>query len=478
MSKRLVVLGVATALLGGCALGPAPPKPQASLPPAFEASVGGAGAAVDLDHWWRAYGDPQLTNLIEQALKSAPDAQVARTRLQEAGGLRSAALTLYNPQGGLVAGVAHSEATALDGPAPVTIPGVGTLQLDGAGAYNTWNVGLNVSWELDLFGRARANRLTANADLAAAQFQYQASYASLAAAVADQVFLCRGLAIEEADARETRRIVSETARAAEARARDGVGSVADARLAASETSGADAEVERRRAALHAARRSLLVLLGRGTDPLDSLILQEGLNSAPHPPLTVPGELLGRRPDVREAEAQVIASGGRLRLDELALLPKFTLQPGVGVSRNLNFGLLTSLSFWSVGLGLAQPILDIPRLKAEIGAQGARADRAAINYQHVVQVAYAEVDDSLVNLAAAETQVERLSEGEAEARFSLEAARYQFNAGIKDLTAELIAERSWRTTRSALTGARVDALRRSVQAFKALGGGWERGLSVR
>jgi outer membrane protein TolC len=175
--------------------------------------------------------------------------------------------------------------------------------------------------------------------------------------------------------------------------------------------------------------------------------------------------------VREAAAELTSAAGQLKLDRLALLPRLTLQPELGVSAGPGFGGPASSEFWSIGLGLTQPIFDLPRLRSEIHAQGARADRALVAYEQAVQTAYGEAENALVALSADEARVARLTAGEAEALSALRAARENYSAGIDDLTTTLQAERTWRNARTALTSARVQALRRSVQAFKALGGGW-------
>ena len=181
--------------------------------------------------------------------------------------------------------------------------------------------------------------------------------------------------------------------------------------------------------------------------------------------------MARRPDVREDFAKLTSATGQLKLNELALFPKFTLQPGVGISSATELGFATTTDFWSIGLAMAQPVLDMPRLKSEIRVQGARADQAVITYEQAVQTAYGESENALVQLSADERRIDILTAGEAQARSAYDAARKRYEAGIDDFTAALNAEQTWRTSRSALTSAQVQGLRRSVQAFKALGGGW-------
>jgi NodT family efflux transporter outer membrane factor (OMF) lipoprotein len=465
----LFVLFILPPLLASCALGPKVPAPNASLPTAFEAPGAGA-ASTPIDRWWTLYNDPQLESLVDQALVNAPDARSAAERLREARATRSEALAAFMPQGSLQGSASRVDTTEIKGPPPVSFGGT-TVSLTNAGITDSYGANFDVSWELDLFGRSFVTRRKANADLAAARFDYEASRTSLAASVADQLFQARGLAIQLEDARDTARIQHDLADVARKKADHGLGPRSDADQSASQAAQTDAQVADLETQLHAAKRTLLVLLGRGAEPVANLDAGAGVGEPPAIPATVPGELLARRPDVREAAAQITSAAGTLKLDELALFPKFTLQPGVGLSDSSVFGTPSISDSWSIGLGLVQPILDIPRLEAEIRAQGARADQAVIAYEKAVQTAYGEADNALVQLGSDETRVRLLTAGEAEGLSAYQASKTGYTAGIVDLTTVLSAEQTWRAARTALTGAKVQALRRSVQAFKALGGGW-------
>ena len=463
--------------MAGCAAGPNAPRPDTHLPAAFEAPGDVTQPGVPLDRWWNAYGAPQLASLVGQALANAPDARTAGARLDEAIAVRGGALSAYGPQGALQASASRTTTNLVSGPASIFIPGAGPVTLDNSGTTNSYNADFSVSWEIDLFGRRRAARGKANADLTAARFDYEATRTSLAANVADQLFQARGLAIELEDAWEEQRIQRELADVARGKAVHGVGSTADADQTASLVTQADARVADLASQLHAARRTLLVLVGRGVDPLDSLPAPAEAGTPPAVPATAPGELLARRPDVREAAEALASASGQLKLDKLALLPRLTLQPELGISAAPGFGGPATSEFWSIGLGLTQPILDLPRLKTEIRAQGARVDQALIAYEKTVQTAYGEAENALVELSSDEARVVLLTTGEAEARIAYHGARASYAAGVDDLTSALAAERTWRDARAALMSARVRALRRSVQAFKALGGGWSPGPLV-
>jgi multidrug efflux system outer membrane protein len=459
-------------LLAGCAGGPATIQPDTRLPMAYAAPTAPIAQADEpIDRWWVLYHDPQLSDLVETALANAPDARTAMARLNEALAVRAGALTAFGPQGAIqgVAGV--QGVSTISGPPPLSVPGLGSFSFTNAGVSQTSGVNFNVSWEVDLFGRKAATRKAANADLASARFDAAATRASLAANVADQLFQARGLAIGLADAQARLRIAAQLADVASAHAGAGIGSLADARQSGAEVDLAKAQVIGLEADLHAARRSLLALVGKGIDPLGNLPARAEARDPPPIPAAVPGQLLLRRPDLLEADQRLRAAAGRLQLSKLALYPKLTLQPGVGLSVAPDFGGSLASNFWSVGMGVVMPVLDRPRLKSEIRAQGARVDQAAIAYEATVRNAYAESENALVLLAADEARVTVLADGEAQARFAYDAARQRYADGVDNLVAALSAEQTWRAARTALTVAQVQALRRSVQVFKSLGGGW-------
>ncbi len=462
-------------LLAGCALGPTVPKPDTHTPLAFEAPTDVTQPGVPLDHWWTTYHDPQLETLIEQALINAPDARSARAKLLEAIATRAGALAAYGPQGDLQASATDTYTNVLQGPPPIVIaPGVPPITFTNAGSTQAYLANFNVSWEIDVFGRKRAARGKANADLAAARLDNEVTRTELEASVADQLFQARGLAIQLEDAREANRIDQKLADIARAKSDHGLGASSDADQAAAEAAQSAAQVTDLDGQLHAARRTLLVLVGKGVDPLASLPADAEAGAPPALPVTVPSDLLARRPDVREAAQQIRSATGQLKLDELALFPKFSLSPGVGLSSEPLFGASLTSDVWSIGVGVVQPILDLPRLKTVIRARGAQADQAVIAYEKAVQTAYGESENALVQLSDDEARVKLLITGEAQARAAYDAALKRYSYGLDDLTSTLSAERTWRTTRSALTAAQVQALRRSVTAFKALGGGWTPG----
>ena len=474
--RRSPLLVALVAPLAACAIA-SHRAPDTHLPAAYEAPAGGAElAAADLDHWWLLFGDPALNALEDEAFRSAPDARTAAARVLEARATRDSLVAQTLPTGNL-AGNANKRHTVNEGAASSSLIPVG-------GDSTSETLNFNVSWELDFFGRLAQARKVAGGDQAATRFNIEGSRATLAASVADDYFQVRGLAIQLSDARETARIQGQLQSVAQRKADLGLGPASDADRVAGDLAQAQSQVQNYQAELHAAQRGLLVLIGHGADPTASVPSEPVVGDSPPPPDRVPGELLARRPDVREAEARLQSAAGRDKLAHLAVFPTFTILPGLGLAKTVSPGvsfvppatlvpaeITNSTGFWSLGLGVSQPVLDIPRLLADMRTQDARTEQAVIAYEKVVQTAYGEAESALVRLNADQRRIALLKDGEVRAHRAFDAAHRRYADGIDDLPTALSAESSWRSTRSALTAEQVQALRRAVQTYKALGGGW-------
>jgi NodT family efflux transporter outer membrane factor (OMF) lipoprotein len=474
--KRLVAAGLMGLLLAGCTTAPAPPPLHASLPPQYDATPPPAPLPVAaLNTWWTLYRDGQLDALEGQALSHAPDAQAAAARLREAKATLSTALMPFNPQGGITA-TGATQNTQLDG-GNVDLSGLPLkVPLVALGQTSSSDAEFDVSWEIDLFGRRAAANRVAKADLAAARFAFEGSRASLAAAVADSLFTARGLAQQAQAARDALKQDQLLADLVRTQVQSGLAPATDLSRTRVEVAKAQAQVIALEAELSAQQRSLLVLIGDGTAPLSALPISPetpaaGADGPPLLPAVAPGDLLERRPDVREAEARLRSAFGSIQVDRLELFPHFSILPGVGVSELSRPGNTYTTSLWSLGLGLAVPVLDRPRLLAVVKAQDARAVEAAADYEKTVQTAYGEASSILGELDADERQAALLAEAASQAKASLDAAQAGYAAGVQDWRSAVEAQQAWSSASAALAQARTQALRRSVQAFKALGGGW-------
>ncbi|WP_296596563.1 efflux transporter outer membrane subunit [Phenylobacterium sp.] len=442
-----------------------PRKADVALPAAFEAPASAPAGALALDTWWTAYDDPELTALIEQALLRNPDIRTARARLDEVKAQRTSAILQYLPQGDATASGRRADTEQIGGSA-ASIPGFNT-----SGVSKQYQGTFNVSWEIDPWGRAFAAYRSANAEVDRVRFAYEVTRAQLAADTADAWFQARGLAIQLADARETARIQQELYDIAAKRAAIGLAAGSEPDRVAGDLAQAQAQVAALEAQLQVQKRAILVLTGRIVEPTANTNAPPEAGQAPAVPATLPSELLQRRPDVRQAQAAVRSAAGQQRLAQLAFFPTFTFSPGLGWSRIEQPGFSSETQNWSIGGSIMQPVLSIPRLLSELKVQNARTEQAVTAYEKTVQTAFQEAEGALVNLDADRRRVTLLADGEARARRAYEAARTGYARGLTDLNTALSAEQAWRSVRAQLTSAQVQALRRSVQAMKAIGGGW-------
>jgi len=468
-ARTVIAAGLLTLTLSACVS--APRTADTRLPATYEDPAGTPLPDQTLDRWWTVFDDPALVQLVDTALEQSPDARLAAARLEEARAVRRGQVRqLYIPSTPLTGSASRTSTDIID-----QSGSGGFIQ---GGDSENYSAGFDVSWELDLIGRRRTAMGVVNNDLAAARFAYEGARAALAASVAQSYFQARVLAVQLDDAEQSARIAASLAELAGERSRRGLSPSSDADRIAADLAQAQAQVANLAAELQVARRSLLILTGRGVDPLASLPVTAMLPDAPPTPAAIPGTLLARRPDVREAQARLASASANLKVNELALFPTFTLAPGVGLTRAVSPSFFTpgtststTSSAWSIGLNLSIPVLNIAKLMADIDAQDARTEQAAIAYEKTVQAAFGEAEGALLQLSADQRRVTLLTAGERRAATAYEANRRGYAAGLSDLTSALQAEQTWRAARTALSGARGQALQRAVQTYKALGGGW-------
>ena len=449
--------------------------PVIHMPDAYEGQPA-ASAPQALDRWWLLFDDPALNALEDEALQNGPDALTAGARLLEARETRRAQTAQTLPSGSIAGTASRQKNYDLDGRNNSLNPTNGVT--------DTLSGNFNVSWELDLFGRLATARRVAAADAAQALFNVEGARAGLAAAVADTYFQAKGLQIQLADARETARIRADLLNVARRRADAGAGTADQVDLVAGDLAQTQAQADDLDAQLQSTRRQLLVLIGRGLAPSSDLPLAGEPPRVPATPSSLPADLLTRRPDIREAQARLRSAIGAAKLRHLAIFPTITLLPGLGLSRVSEPGVsfippatitqttqVFNQGFWNLAAGINIPTLDIPKLLYQARAEDARARETAIAYEKTVQTAFSEAQGALSNLAAGQSAQARLEDGEARSARAFAASRRRYEGGLDDLTTVLNAEQSWRAMRSALTAERVRTLRRAVQTYKALGGGW-------
>ena len=446
-------------LLCGCAPSVELARPKLALPQQFEAAPA-AVAQERLDRWWDRFDDMQLSAFVEKALAQNTDARSAYFRLREARAIRDQSLSQRLPTGSVSGSAQIQDGRQLSG----------TDLLGTTARSDRQSLSFSPSWELDLFGRLGAIGEGARANYVAAAYDYHAARLSLAADVASALFEARGLAVQRDDAQEGLRIAQELARTSELGRDHGLVAASETARLEGDEATAKAELTRIETALRNAKRSLLVLIGTPDAPTESLSIEARLDTPPPVPALLPAMLLTRRPDILAAEARLAAATSAVKVDRLALFPRFTLQGSGSISRTS--GAVGGVSgLWSLATGLSLPVLDRTRLMAQLRATQAQGEGAVVSYEAAVQSAFRDADIALALAAADRTRLADLSRAEERARFAFDAGRKGYSAGLTDLTTLLQSEQTWRAARRALTNARTQALNNVVGAFRALGGGW-------
>jgi NodT family efflux transporter outer membrane factor (OMF) lipoprotein len=458
-------------------VGPDYRAPEASTPPAY-AEPAAAGRQADLSKWWRGFDDPLMTRLVEAALAQNLDLAQAVSRIAEARRQETVAGARDGPQVSAEAQASRNRISENAIPIP---PGSGTpgglFGLPGS-EFDTFRVGLDASWEIDLFGGTRRAVEGARARTEAAEWTARDLQVSLAAEVAHDYVALRGLQRREAVARRDLDRQSGLLSIAASRADTGFTSRFEAEQQASLKQGTAARIP----ALQARQKALIHALGVLTGQEPGTLLAELSPPAPMPvaaapPPGLPSELLRRRPDIRGAERKAAAASADIGVATAELYPKFSLtaQPAF-VSTELSSLLDWGSRNYSIGAGLVWPLFNGGRIKAQVGAAGEHQAQAVLAWRQSVLVAMRDVEDALARYAADSARAAELKRAASSARAAAAIAADRYRGGVADYTPVFTAEGQLNASEDELAQAEQAMAEDVVALIKALGGGWDQTLT--
>ncbi|HEY0879817.1 MAG TPA: efflux transporter outer membrane subunit [Zeimonas sp.] len=459
----IAVVSLVLAATGCTMLGPEYRRPPIALPAQYDEAVAQPGAAPTIPpNWWSSYRDPDLDRLVARALAHNVDARAAVARLEEAQAALREARAVLVPQVDLSAAATRSRISSSTAqPVP---PGVDRTRSD-------HRVSLGTAFELDFWGRLRRGAQAVEAQWLASRFALDVVGLDLAATTAHTWFALRSLDAQVAVTRDSLRAREESLEVVRARAEGGLVSDLDlhqARAARADTAVQLAELQRQRDEVEHQLAALTGEPGMRVAPGDL----RAMPVPPSPPPGVPSSLLVRRPDIRQAEAQLAAANALIGVARAAMMPTISLTGAFGgQSGDLADLLRAPARFWSLGIGLALPIFDAGRLQARTDQAEARERQALAAYQRTVETAYREVADALTNgshAASAEREVDLQVEA---ARASVQLAQSRYQAGYSGYLEVLDALRVQHAAELALIRNRQSRLSFSVDLMQALGGGW-------
>ncbi|HZZ94621.1 MAG TPA: efflux transporter outer membrane subunit [Usitatibacter sp.] len=450
---RPVAAAALSCLAGACALAPAPTSEDIRAKAMANAHVPAkwstdANPAEVAGGWIATFDDPQLARLVDEAIAYNPDLVVAAARVEAAeAAARAAGAALY-PQLNLAG------------------RGGGKLSGDGSGLQG---IGLFASWEIDLWGRVRANRAGATAQYEAAVLDARYAQASIAALVAKSWFLAREAIAQGALARDM--VASADALAGLTRDRARVGKTDDLEIAQSEAS----VLAYRDVALQAdlarqnALRAVEILAGRY--PSAELDVGSGLPAPPAAvPAGLPSQLLERRPDVRAAERRVAAAFYAKEEARAARLPRIALTASVSsISSDLFVLKERDNPVWSYGGSLTAPIFNAGALKAQVDVRTAEQKAAAADYARIGSRAFAEVENALSASFNLDTRAQVLAAAVQANERALGFTRVRYDVGSADQRSVQTQLLALHTARTSLVHVQAERLIQRVNLHLALGG---------
>jgi multidrug efflux system outer membrane protein len=451
---RLARVALVLVLLVACA-GPRPKPPASaavSSPSGWRTDLG-SGSEIQKD-WWRAFGDPQLTRIVEKALVGNDDLALAATRVQFARARLGLARAEQLPN--------------------LTADGGGARQriVDPFGdGYNQWAGGaeLAISYDLDLFGRLRSLSAAARAELLATE----AAHEGVRLAVLSEA--ARGyIDLRAFDARWA--VLSETLAARDAsvnvawrRADTGYGSQLELAQARAEYHATKQLIPPCELAIREREDALSLILGDNPGPISRGLPLDGIASPPIPG-RLPSVLLRRRPDIIAAEQRVVAADRSLDASRAAFLPDIQLGASLGLEA-ANSIVSNPTTVYSLGTSVTMPIFDGGHLRAGQDAAAANLNQAAFAYRRAALSAFREVEDSLAAIQRTSELVDAVVAQRDALAEALRIATNRYREGHSPYLDQIDAERSLLAAELNLIQARAEHLEAFVTLYQALGGGW-------
>jgi NodT family efflux transporter outer membrane factor (OMF) lipoprotein len=459
---QTAVGGLMLTLYGCASLAPHDAPPLGfDVPSAWSAAdVPPASASSSLAQWWLRFDDPLLASLVDQALRANTDVKSAQAALRQARALRDVAAAGLLPVVDASASARHDTSGVKSG---------------SRSSRNSFDAGLDASWELDIFGANRSALQASEASAQASAANLGDVQVSIAAEVALGYIALRGTQARLAIAEDNLASQQDTLQITQWRLQAGLVSSLDAEQARAAAEQTRAQLPALQTSIEQSRHALAVLTGQPPAALAALLAA----SSPVPraaddlALSIPTDTLRQRPDVRAAEHQVTAALARVAQANAARLPRFNLGGSLGLSALALGSLTNGASVVSALLAsVSMPVFDGGAARAQVRAQQAALDQASMAYQAAVLTALKDVEDALVALRGDRERLLRLQNAAEAAGNAALLARQLYGSGLVDFQTVLDTQRTQLNTQDGVASASADLGADHVRLYKALGGGWQ------
>jgi outer membrane protein, multidrug efflux system len=462
--RPLISVILASSLIGGCAVGPNYKRPSVNVPGTYRGAVPQeaeqpAAESLGDQKWWELFQDQQLQDLIHTALRQNYDVRIAAARILEA-----------QAQVGI---------TRADGLPTIS---AGAQSVDQRNARQKFfpafetsahQVDLSLVWDLDFWGKYRRANESARATLLATQWAREAVITTLVSDVAAAYFQLRELDLQLEISRRTLASRKDSLQLTQVLAKGGATSMLDVRQAeqlvftAAETIP---DLERR---IEQQENFISTLLGNNPGPIArGTKLTDQLHS-PDIPAGLPSSLLERRPDIRQAEAQLIAANAQIGVARAAYFPQITLTATSGYQSSALTSLFTGpAGLWNFGGSLVQPIFAGGRIRSGVRLSEARQQEALLIYQQTIQQAFRGVSDALVEYRKDREFREQQQQLALSAQDAAQLSQMRYRGGATSYLEVLTNETNYFDAELGLAQAQLNELLGLVSIYRNLGGGWQ------
>ena len=469
------ILLLSTCLLAGCAIGPnyrAPPVEALGVPSAYGV-IAASPDPNDLVVWWRQFNDPLLSDLIGRATSANLDIAVSRGRLVQAReSLVQARASLFPS----LTGSASATRNAAAGPATRIATGGASTLVSGNSSSTQLSLGLDASWQADIFGGTRRSIEASRASADAAMFNLVGVRTSVAGEVATNYIGARLAQARLAIARDTLKNQDDNLQIAGFRVQAGLAPSTDAESARAQRAQTAATIPLLETSFVSAVNRLGVLTGQAPSALRQTMEKAG--PIPKGPdavaVGIPADTLRQRPDVRAAERSLAAASAQIGVAQAQLYPALSITgtlstAAAGIGGGAGLG---NAGTGSLFAGLTQTIFEAGRLRSGVRSAKAGADIAFATYKSTVLSGLEDVENAIQALHSAEQRQTALAEALDASNNAVVLARSQYRVGLTDFLTLLQSENTLLLARDSLASAQSDQALALVKLYLALGGGWQ------
>ena len=462
--RSLIALSLVMLLLSGCAVGPNYKRPSVNVPDTYRGAVPPeaqqpAAESLGDQKWWEVFQDKQLQDLIHTALQQNYDVRIAATRILEARAQ---------------VGIARADQLpTISGGAQAVNERNPRVKLYPQYETSSNQVDLSLAWELDFWGKYRRATESARANLLATEWARKEVIDTLVSDVAAAYFQLRELDLELEISRRTLASRKNSLQLTQTLANGGATSMLDVRQAEQLVFTAAETIPDLERQIEQQENFISTLLGNNPGPIAR---GTKLTEQPHPPQIpagLPSSLLERRPDIREAEAQLIAANAQIGVAKADYFPQITLTATGGYQSSALTSLFTGpAGLWSFGGSLAQPIFEGGRIRSNVRFTEARQQEAALVYQQTIQQAFRGVSDALVGYSKDREFREQQEQLTFSAQDAARLSETRYRGGATSYLEVLTNETNYFDAELGLAQAQLNELVALVRIYRNLGGGWQ------